>query len=90
MRASIKFAREIANKCFRINEVINGKEYIAVFDTKLCAQLLEEKFTSANSRYAMALRIFEEFLDATDGGINGPFQAYCRDRLDRCQQAGLK
>ena len=49
MRASIKFAREIAKKCFRINEVVDGKEYIAVFDTKLCAQLLEEKFTSYNS-----------------------------------------
>lgn len=44
MRESIKFAREIAKKCFRINEVINGKEYIAIFDTKLCAELLEEKF----------------------------------------------
>jgi hypothetical protein len=49
MRASIKFAREIAKKCFRVNEVINGTEYIAVFDTKLCAQLVEEKFTSYNS-----------------------------------------
>jgi hypothetical protein len=49
MRSSIKLAREIAKKCFRINEIINGNEYIAVFDTKLCAQLLEEKFTSYNS-----------------------------------------
>lgn len=50
MRASIKFAREIAKKCFRVNEVINGTEYIAVFDTKLCAQLVEEKFTSYNKQ----------------------------------------
>jgi hypothetical protein len=49
MRESIKLAREIAKKCFRVNEVVNGTEYAAVFDKKLCAQLVEKKFTSYNN-----------------------------------------
>lgn len=43
---SLRFAREIAKRCFRVNEEVDGKEYIAVFDTKLCAQMVEEKFIS--------------------------------------------
>ena len=34
---------------------------------------------TANDRYMTALEVFREFLDNTDGGINGPFQQWCRD-----------
>jgi hypothetical protein len=52
MRTSIKIAREIDKRCFRINEVIDGKGYLVVFDRKLCAEILEENFTSYNKASA--------------------------------------
>ena len=47
MRDSLKFSREIAKKCFRINEPEDGD---VIFDTKLCAKLVEEKFKSSSKK----------------------------------------
>ena len=44
------------------------------FDTK------EAEQKSHNNRYMTALEVFREFLDNTDGGINGPFQQWCREK----------
>ena len=53
MRNSLKIAREIAKKCFRVNEEINGVEYITVFDTKMCAKILEEKILQTTKNKSM-------------------------------------
>ena len=47
MRESYKFAREIAKKCFLINEPEDG---CTMFDTKLCAQMVEEKFAFTTNK----------------------------------------
>jgi hypothetical protein len=80
MRESIKLAREIAKKCFRVNEVVNGTEYAAVFDTKLCAQLLEEKFTSTNTA-SPKLPTVEELIDSISSDHNRWNEAIAHDPL---------
>jgi hypothetical protein len=39
-----KVAKEIAKKFFRVNEVIDGKEYFCIFDTKGCEEYLRSVF----------------------------------------------
>ena len=57
---------------FEIDEDTNG-EWVKFDDIK------EFLKPTANDRYMTALEVFREFLDNTDGGINGPFQQWCRD-----------
>lgn len=42
---------------------------------------------STNARYATALAVFEEFLESSDGGVQGPFLSYCRERLNASHSA---
>jgi hypothetical protein len=46
------------------------------------AALSESTTSATNSDYATALTIFEKFLLSTDGGIHGPFQQWCKERIE--------
>ena len=55
--------------------IVNPLAYLHAKDIQQCSRQSEPE----RNRYETALKVFEEFLNKSDGGINGPFQQYCRD-----------